>query len=108
MHQITTVPPDRPKSTMRVGIAGMCILSPGGCDSDELLTTLEGSCNIKPVVYGKEGEEKCFGYASLLPEIARNGFDPDFLECIQRRYCFVKRSRVSESRTYLYSDQESY
>ena len=63
---------------MRVGIAGMCILSPGGCDSDDLLNTLEGICNIKPVVYGKEGEEKCFGYASLLPEIARNGFDPKF------------------------------
>jgi hypothetical protein len=61
---------------MRVGIAGMCILSPGGCNSDDLLTTLEGSCNIKPVVYGKD--DNCFGYASLLPEIARNGFDPDF------------------------------
>ena len=63
---------------MRVGIAGMCILSPGGCDSDDLVSILEGNSNIKPVVYGKEGEERCFGYASLLPENARNGFDANF------------------------------
>ncbi len=88
---------------MSVGIVGMSILSTGGSDSDDLLNSLKSNCNIKPVVYGKEGEEKCFGYASLLQEDARNGFDPDFFGMHPAQVCCASRSSecVSESRTNL-------
>ena len=81
---------------MRVGIAGMCILSPGGCDSDDLVSILEGNSNIKPVVYGKEGEEKCFGYASLLPENARNGFDANFFGMHPAQVMLWRKSQARE------------
>jgi len=83
---------------MKVGIVGIGIQSPWGCGADDLWESFgKQDCNIRPVVYGKDGEEKCFGYASLLPDKIRDGFDADFFGMHPGQVIFSLRN----SRTHL-------